>query len=266
MKQTLLGYVPEESPVYQLHPFTRLFAIFSFTLVPLFLLDPLFNGPLLIFTLLLFPLSRIRFSVFKIYLPVILILFIFINLVYLFFPEPEMQKTVFYRLSGEIIFYREALVYAGMVYLRIITVLLLTIYFLHVMTESEIVVALRSVRVPFIICYTLGLSFRAIGMFLADYRTIREAEQARALSFRDLPVHKKITRLINYVVPLLALMIRRTDEFSDAILSRGFSFKGMSSRPNYLGRKFSFSILDFLIMFTATVITILMIIWGLEII
>ncbi len=244
MKRTLLGYVPEKSIVYNFHPFTRLFVVFLLTFVPLLILNPAFNGALIVLTVIFFAVSRIDLKIFRYYLPVFVLLFVFITAIYTFFAEEEMMTEALLSVGG-VTLYRPAINYALKVYLRILGVLFLTIYFLHVMTESEIVVALRSVKVPFVISYTLGLSLRAIGMFLEDYRTVREAEKARALDISEMNIFKKAAKLINYIVPLLALAIRRTDEFSDAISSRAFSLKTMKNRPNYLARKNRFKWTDF---------------------
>jgi len=239
MKKTLLGYVPEKSPVYIFHPFTRLFLLLALTFIPLFIVDLGYNLTLIGTTLCLFVISRVRLSVLRFYIPIFLILFCFIMAIYTFFAEPAMQDEALTSFMG-ITFYRGALLFGLKIYVRILSIFFLTIYFLHVMTESEIVVALRSIRVPFIVSYTLGLSLRAIGMFMEDYRVVREAEKARALDLSEMHVFQKLLKLFNYVVPLLALAVRRTDEFSDAITSRAFSFSGLGRRPNYLSSKHLF--------------------------
>jgi len=254
MKKTLLGYVPEKSIIYNFHPFTRLFFIFSLTLIPLLVLNINCNLILIFLICLLFIFSKIDLKVLRFYAPIFLILFVFIFFIYTFFTDPYLKDRVLFSLLG-VKFYAGGASYALKVYTRILTVLFLTIYFLHVMTETEIIVALRSIKIPFILCYTLGLALRAMGMFLNDYRTIREAEKARAIDLKELSIFKKIAKLINYVIPLLALAIRRTDEFSDAISSRGFSFKGMSKRPNYLAKKFFFKVYDYLFILFSIIFT-----------
>lgn len=62
---------------------------------------------------------------------------------------------------GLVTLYRGQMLFAIQDYLRIVSVLILSIYFLHVMTESEIAAAVRSMGIPFIVCYILGLSLRA---------------------------------------------------------------------------------------------------------
>ncbi|MFB6355578.1 MAG: hypothetical protein ABEJ65_03570, partial [bacterium] len=87
MKKTLLGYVPEESPVYWFHPFTRLWIITMLTFIPLVILSWPVNLTITLLFILLFPISRIRLSVFRYYLPIFGMLFLFISAVYTFFPS-----------------------------------------------------------------------------------------------------------------------------------------------------------------------------------
>ena len=43
MNKTLLGYVPEESPIYAIHPFVKLFFLLVVSLFPMFIAAPEIN-------------------------------------------------------------------------------------------------------------------------------------------------------------------------------------------------------------------------------
>ena len=128
MKKTLLGYVPTKSVAYQFHPFTRLYFVFVLTFLPLFILSPVYNISIIFLVFLLFLVSNINISVLKKYLPLFLILLIFILLIYTFFPEDTMKKNYLFAIF-KLKFYKNALYYGLKVYLRIISILFLTIYF-----------------------------------------------------------------------------------------------------------------------------------------
>ena len=43
MNKTLLGYVPEQSPIYAVHPFVKLFFLLVVSLFPMFIASPEWN-------------------------------------------------------------------------------------------------------------------------------------------------------------------------------------------------------------------------------
>lgn len=254
MRRTLMGYVPACSPAYALHPFTRLFSISLLTCIPLFIFNIRCSAALILTGFVLLIISRVDLRVLRLYIPIFSLLALFIFMVYTFFPEEGMKDEPLASL-WRITLYRHAILYALDVYLRIVSILVLTICFLHVMTESELIVALRSIRIPFIICYLLGLALRTIGMFLEDFIIIRQAEQARALDLGEMSIFRKAGRLFAYVIPLLAIALRRAGEFSDAISSRGFSIQAAKKRPDYLALRYRFTLADAASMFVVTTIT-----------
>src|SRR5450756_1321564 len=70
MNKTLLGYVPDRSPIYAIHPFVKLFFLLVVSLFPLFIAAPEWNFGLIIFVLLLMWYSRINMGIMRIYVPV----------------------------------------------------------------------------------------------------------------------------------------------------------------------------------------------------
>ena len=59
MRKTVLGYVPIQSPIYDLHPVTRIIIYLAMSFVPLLIQMPEVNLLLLIATLCMFKFSRI---------------------------------------------------------------------------------------------------------------------------------------------------------------------------------------------------------------
>ena len=86
---------------------------------------------------------------------------------------------------------------------------------------------------------------RSIGMSLVDFNTIREAEKARALNINELPFREKIKKFGLYIVPLVALAIRRSDEVSNALDSRGFKISG-EGRTDYITTKYKYRKFDYI--------------------
>ena len=70
MNKTLLGYVPDESPIYAIHPFVKLFFLLTVSLFPLFIQSPEWNLLIFFVVIILMAISRVNMGIMKIYVPV----------------------------------------------------------------------------------------------------------------------------------------------------------------------------------------------------
>lgn len=252
MRKTVLGYVPIQSPIYLLHPVTRIILYLVMSFVPLLIQMPEVNLILLIGTLCLFKFSRIDMRQLKIYVPMMILVACFITFSYIVFPT---------KMSGEIpiVFfgfklYLFSIMWAVMVYVRIITLLLASIFFFSTNRERDILVGLRCLRVPFAVSYFLGLTLRSAGMFLEDYGIVKEAERARGLDMENEKFLTKVSHFPMYMIPLFTLAIRRSEDISTGLYAKGTEIKGTykgMKRPDYLRTKFKKSALDSVISFAA---------------
>ncbi len=252
MRKTVLGYVPIQSPIYLLHPVTRIILYLVMSFVPLLIQMPEVNLILLIGTLCLFKFSRIDMRQLKIYVPMMILVACFITFSYIVFPT---------KMSGEvpIVFfgfklYLFSIMWAVMVYVRIITLLLASIFFFSTNRERDILVGLRCLRVPFAVSYFLGLTLRSAGMFLEDYGIVKEAERARGLDMENEKFFTKVSHFPMYMIPLFTLAIRRSEDISTGLYAKGTEIKGTykgMKRPDYLRTKFKKSALDSVVSFAA---------------
>ncbi|MFT4007769.1 MAG: energy-coupling factor transporter transmembrane component T [Lacrimispora sp.] len=252
MRKTVLGYVPIQSPIYLLHPVTRIILYLVMSFVPLLIQMPEVNLLLLIGTLCLFKFSRIDMRQLKIYVPMMILVACFITFSYIVFPT---------KMSGEvpIVFfgfklYLFSIMWAVMVYVRIITLLLASIFFFSTNRERDILVGLRCLRVPFAVSYFLGLTLRSAGMFLEDYGIVKEAERARGLDMENEKFLTRVSHFPMYMIPLFTLAIRRSEDISTGLYAKGTEIKGTykgMKRPDYLRTKFKKSALDSVVSFAA---------------
>ena len=65
MNKTLLGYVPNESPIYALHPFVKLFFLLIVSLFPMFVTAPDWNLGLMLLIIILMWVSRVNMKTLK---------------------------------------------------------------------------------------------------------------------------------------------------------------------------------------------------------
>lgn len=249
MRRTLLGTVPVTSPLYALHPVTRLFTLLVFSVIPMFMDPPEINFVLLILLFLYMKWARVDISGLRIYLPLVFTVAFFMFSVSILFPTKNPDYHTFEFLG--IKFYLESLYWTFASYIRLMAMLFGTIQYFSTNRERETLVAVRSLKAPFAVTYFLTLALRAAGMFMEDLRTIREAERARGLDETSLSLSDRAKLYAMYMIPLFTLAIRRTDEISNALHARGYTISGKmitgEKRSDYILTKYAFNRIDLIL-------------------
>ena len=246
MNKTLLGYVPTESPIYIIHPFVKLFFMLVVSLFPMFIAAPEWNMLLMLLLLLLMWVSRVDMRTLRIYLPVAISMgsIIFISYVILGGNHPEFQLiTTFLGIN----IYWERIRDAAVVYFRILPMIFTMVFFLSTSRERDVIVAMRTVRLPFVVTYIFAMALRAAGMVLEDFQIVRQAEQARGFDSNGKSIAYKLRKYVMYMIPLFALSLRRSEEFTNALVARGYSFTGQTKRADYVLTHYSFKSYDVLL-------------------
>lgn len=255
MNKTLLGYVPDESPIYAVHPFVKLYFLLVISLFPMFTQAPDWNFALIIFIIFLMWVSRVNMSTLKIYIPVAISMGTIILLSYTVLGgnHPEFKLVV--NIVGVPIYWeriRDALV----VYFRVLPMIFTMVFFLSTSRERDIIVSMRSIRVPFVVTYITAMSLRAAGLVLEDFQIVRQAEQARGFDPLGKSITYKIRQYVMYMVPLFALSLRRSEEFTNALVARGYAFIGEASkvkRADYILTHYSYKYFDYIFIIAITV-------------
>jgi len=268
MRRTLLGTVPIFSPLYSLHPVTRLFTLLFLGVVSLFILIPEINVILIIFILLYLKWAKVDISGLRIYFPLTITVAIFMFSVSIAFPSIRAGYHSFVYLG--ITFYYESLFFTFASYWRLMAMLFGTIQYFSTNRERDTLVAIRTLKAPFVVTYFFSLALRSSGMFLEDMRTIREAERARGLDESSMSLRDRAKLYAMYMIPLFTLAIRRTDEISNALFARGYTPSGKieqgGKRSDYILTQYKINRIDIvlisLMVATFTVIGILQIGFG----
>jgi energy-coupling factor transporter transmembrane protein EcfT len=249
MHKTLLGYIPEDSPIYKLHPFVRLLFLLIVSFLPLLIPAPEWNFLILIIVLVLILYARVNIRVLRIYVPVAISMGMIILISYTLLGGYHPEYKVLFTLFGKP-FYWERIRDALVVYVRILPMIATMVFFLTTSSERDIIAAMRSIKIPFVVTYTFAMGLRAAGMVLEDFSIIRQAEQARGFDISGKPLTYKIRKYVMYMIPLFAISLRRTEEFTNALVARGFSFTGEASkvkRADYILSCYQFHFYDGLI-------------------
>ena len=266
MNKTLLGYVPNESPIYAVHPFVKLFFLLVVSLFPMFVTAPDWNIGLVLVIIIFMWISRVNMKTLKIYVPVAISMgtIIFLSYTVLGGTHPEFELLA--KIWG-VNFYWERIRDALVVYFRVLPMIFTMVFFLSTSRERDIIVAMRSIKVPFVVTYVFAMALRSAGMVLEDFQIVRQAEQARGFDPAGKSLVYKIRQYVMYMVPLFALSLRRSEEFTNALVARGYAFTGEFSkvkRADYILTHYSFKYFDciFIIIISIAFIALLVFRYG----
>ncbi len=246
MNKTLLGYVPEHSPIYIVHPFVKLFFMLIVSLFPIIIFAPEWNTLIMVVIILLMWYSRVDMKTMKIYVPVAISMGTIILISYTILGGTHPEFRLLTRFWG-INFYWERVRDALVVYFRILPMIFTMVFFLSTSRERDVIVAMRFIKVPFVVTYIFAMALRSAGLVLEDFFIIRQAEQARGFDTTGKSLWYKIRKYIMYMIPLFALSLRRAEEFTNALVARGYAFTGEAAktkRPDYVLTHYLFKPLD----------------------
>jgi len=223
-RKTLLGFVPEESVFYNLHPATRFIIFLVSGFAPIWIDLPEVNIAIIILLLFLFIVGGVDLSRLKIYVPMMVTVAIFMFGIRFLFPAYE---SGYIPLDvGPFTVYYQPMFWAFISYWRIFALVFASILYFLTNRESDTLIALQTFRTPFVATYLVALSLRSAGMFMEDFSIIRQAEQARGLDTGALSLRDRIKLYTMYTVPLFTIAIRRATEVSAALFARGYTISG----------------------------------------
>ncbi len=246
MNKTLLGYVPTQSPIYAIHPFVKLYFLLIVSLFPMFVSAPEWNMLLMLVIILLMWISRVDMRTLKIYVPVAISMGSIIIISYILMGGTHSEYQLIAQFAG-IKVYWERVRDAIVVYFRILPMIFTMVFFLSTSRERDVIVAMRTIRLPFVVTYVFAMALRSAGMVLEDFQIVRQAEQARGFDPTGKSLVYKIRKYVNYMIPLFALSLRRSEEFTNALVARGYAFTGEASRikrADYVLTHYSFKYYD----------------------
>jgi energy-coupling factor transporter transmembrane protein EcfT len=195
-------------------------------------------------------------STLRIYVPVAISMGTIIFLSYTIFGGTQPQYYVWFRIFG-FPFYWERIRDAIVIYFRVLPMIATMVFFLSTSRERDVIVAMRSVRIPFVVTYVFAMALRSAGMVLEDFNIVRQAEKARGFDTKGRSLPYKLRKYIMYMIPLFALSLRRSEEFTNALIARGYAFTGKASkikRADYILSRYTFHFYDGILVAIITLI------------
>lgn len=207
---SFLQYVDMNSFLHKLDPRTKFLFFISISV----LTSLIKNGVSLLFIFLFMLIIWLKSKTGKYMLSVMVklrVLLIFIMLLWLII-------GIFTENIGDIIYYGQLSIfgnsiniffewfdiYKGLVLALRIYLMISSFYTIIISTNfSEIILGLRSLKVPYSISFGIGLVFQIIPMIITEFYAIMEAQSSRGLEIEKCGVRKKIKNYVTLSLPLL---------------------------------------------------------------
>jgi len=147
---------------------------------------------------------------------------------------------------------------AAIMGIRIFSFALFMLTVFSTTTQRELVQGLRTLHLPFILCYIISLSIRFIPTVSGDLTTIREAQSSRGAPLEEMSRFQKMKRLITVSIPLLMVAFRRVELMGNALEARAFDFSTAKNRTNYFDSPMSWQAKT--VLFTAIAIFVFVVV------
>jgi energy-coupling factor transporter transmembrane protein EcfT len=232
--RTFLFSMQINSPLARLHVITKVAIILINSTLIVRLMDardpdPLGVGLLMVAALALLLLSGAGRWLFRSYLvvifPMLSVLFVTWVIfnrdpgthVYLSWPITQ-QVTLVASDANLLTAFTKVLGYAAMVFVSLSLVM--------TTRDIEFVGTMQQLRIPYVAAFFLSLVLRTLSNAVMDYETIRQAQVARGITLQTRSLPARIRDMAHMSVPLVATMVRRSIEVSDAVIARGFRLGG----------------------------------------
>lgn len=240
MKIKVFSYGNLDTPIHRMSGLTKLLCFLLLTFGVMFSYDIRTIGAILVFSLWVLQLSRIKYRQIRLLIVYVLI-FVVTNAVitYLFSPEEGVAiygtRHQLLELYGRYTITLEQLLYQGTKLVKYASVVPLGIIFLLTTNPSELAGALSGVGISYKASYAVALTLRYFPDVQREYNDISMAQQARGLDMsRKAPLRHRFKNAMLIVLPLILSTLDRIELISNAMDLRGF---GKGKRRTWYARR-----------------------------
>lgn len=227
MAVDMLGYIERKSPVHRLTGATKLICFLLWTIATIVTYDTRVLIVLLLASVGLFSVSKISFKEVRFVL-LFTLSFILLNsiAVYLFAPEQGVAiygtRHVLAEGIGRFTVTSEQLFYMLNLILKYSAIVPIAVLFLVTTHPTEFAASLNRIGIPYKIAFAVSLALRYIPDVQRDFRTIKDAQEARGVALSNAPLFKRIRNSLNILLPLVFTSLERIETVSNAMDLRGF--------------------------------------------
>lgn len=247
----LLEYIPKDSFIHNLTGATKLICFLLWCITTMITYDTRILIFMLIFSIFLFKISKLKIN--DVYFVLIFILFFLIlnNIfIYIFSPNTGSEiygtKTILFNWFNSYSPTLEQLFYQFNITLKYFSVIPMALIFILTTDPSEFASSLNRIGVNYKISYAVSLSLRYIPDILNDYKNISASKQARGIDLsKNEKLHKRIKNVFLILIPIIFSSIERIEKISCAMELRAF---GYNKKRTWYNQK-SFKKNDFISIF-----------------
>lgn len=264
MNTEMLSYIKKDSSIHKLTGATKLICFLLWAIAAMITYDTRILLGLLIFGIIIFKASKIKFKEIEFVLYFILF-FLFLNAIMIFIFSPLEGVKIYgtrndiLHLVGPYTITKEQIFYELNVILKYFATIPIALLFILTTEPSEFAASLNKLGINYKAAYTVSIALRYIPDVQRDYKDISLAQQARGI---DLSKNEKLSKRIKnssaILMPLIFSSLERIDKISLAMELRAF---GNNKKRTWYNRK-KFKMQDYisiLIMVTIVLISIFMV-------
>ena len=240
--KNIFNYVDRPSPIHRLTGATKLVCLLLWSFAAMSTYDTRLLVFLTLLSLVLFALSRIRFSDVS-FLVSFMAAFMVLNNVLIFVFSPQHGVTLYgsshplLSLGGQYVITREQLFYHLNLVLKYFATIPIVLLFVCTTNPSEFAASLNRIGIKYTVAYSVALALRYIPDIQKNYHEISQAQQARGIEMsRKQNLVKRLKSAAAILIPLILSSMDRIEVISNAMELRGFGKN--KKRSWYMGRPF----------------------------
>lgn len=133
------------------------------------------------------------------------------------------EGTTILRHIGPITIYYESLLYSIAIGFRLVSMVLAGMVLLATTRVEDLAIAFRKMKIPYSVIFGVTMVFRFFPTMLGEANLITSAAKARGVKLESGHLLEKVKKRVAIMSPLMVTMLRRVNDLSKAIESRGFN-------------------------------------------
>ncbi len=259
----MLEYIHKDSFIHKLTGATKLICFLLWCITTMITYDTRILLFMILFSIILFKISKIEFKEVSFVLFFILFFLILNNIfIYIFSPNTGTEiygtKTVLIEFFGNYSITLEQLFYQFNITLKYFSVIPIALLFILTTHPSEFASSLNKIGINYKIAYAISLSLRYIPDIMNDYKNIALSKQARGIDLsKNEKLFKRIKNIFLILIPIIFSSIERIEKISCAMELRAFGYK--KKRTWYNQR--NFKLIDILSIICFSILVLIAIIF-----
>ena len=231
MNEAMLEYKSMDSPIHRLTGATKLICLILWSLVSMLTYNTYILLFMVMFSFIIFKISKIKFKQISFVFYFILIFLIINNIaIFIFSPYEGVKiynsRTDLFHIIGPYSLTAEQLFYQFNVTLKYFSIIPIALIFMVATDPSEFAASLNKIGVNYKIAYSVSIALRYIPDIQHEYSDISFAQQARGIDMsKKAKLSQRIKNSTAILMPLIFSSLERIETISSAMELRAFGNK-----------------------------------------